>query len=191
MPVFHVFASSMSYACRFTYEKIYHLGVQSTAAGHVGQNSSAHVARSFAAIWPLILFKWSQLYSKNIKASFFQQHFNSITNAVLKPNQYYLRARHPAQNMPRNMRLRCIQKSERIPENDIVYLVLKVKIFCLLISGFSKEFYSIGIAYQNKNRSFTAAVLRCTLWCFWKRCSKIVFFELLERRWHKCDIFFF
>ena len=31
--------------------------VQSTAADHVGQNSSAHVAPSVAAIWPLILFK--------------------------------------------------------------------------------------------------------------------------------------
>ena len=27
---------------------------RSTAAGHVGQNSSAHVARSVAAIWTLI-----------------------------------------------------------------------------------------------------------------------------------------
>ena len=31
--------------------------VRSTAAGHVGQNSSANVASSFAAIWTLILFK--------------------------------------------------------------------------------------------------------------------------------------
>ena len=31
--------------------------VRSTAAGHVGQNSSAHVARSFAAIETLIPFK--------------------------------------------------------------------------------------------------------------------------------------
>ena len=31
--------------------------VRSTAAGHVGQNSSAHLARSVAAIWMLLLFK--------------------------------------------------------------------------------------------------------------------------------------
>ena len=37
--------------------------VRSTAVGHVGQNSSAHVARSVAAIWKLLLFKWSQLLS--------------------------------------------------------------------------------------------------------------------------------
>ena len=37
--------------------------VQTTAAGHVGQNSSAHVARSVAAVWPLLLFKWSQFNS--------------------------------------------------------------------------------------------------------------------------------
>ena len=30
---------------------------QSTAAGHMGQNSSTHVARSVEAIFPLILFK--------------------------------------------------------------------------------------------------------------------------------------
>ena len=31
--------------------------VKLAAAGHVCQNSSAHVARSFAAIWQLLLFK--------------------------------------------------------------------------------------------------------------------------------------
>ena len=36
--------------------------VQSTAAGHVRQNSSAHKVCSRAAIWTLISFKWSQLY---------------------------------------------------------------------------------------------------------------------------------
>ena len=35
--------------------------VQSVAAGHMRQNSSAHVVRSRAAIWTLISFKWSQL----------------------------------------------------------------------------------------------------------------------------------
>ena len=35
--------------------------VRSAAAGHVGQTSSAQVGHSVAAIWPLILFKWSQL----------------------------------------------------------------------------------------------------------------------------------
>ena len=30
--------------------------VRSTAAGHVDENSSAHVARSAAAIWTLILY---------------------------------------------------------------------------------------------------------------------------------------
>ena len=42
---------------------------QSTAAGHVGENSSAHVARSVAVIWPLILFKWSQLKNQDFSAS--------------------------------------------------------------------------------------------------------------------------
>ena len=37
--------------------------VQSSAAGHVVQNSSGLVARSVAAIWRLFLFKWSQLLS--------------------------------------------------------------------------------------------------------------------------------
>ena len=36
--------------------------VQSAAAGHMRQNSSAHVVCSRAAIWTLISFKWSQLY---------------------------------------------------------------------------------------------------------------------------------
>ena len=36
--------------------------VQSTAAVQMGQNGSAHVARSLAAIWRLFLFKWSQLW---------------------------------------------------------------------------------------------------------------------------------
>ena len=35
--------------------------VQSTAAGHVGQKSSAHVGCRLAEIWTLIPFKWSQL----------------------------------------------------------------------------------------------------------------------------------
>ena len=40
-------------------------GFRSTAACHVDQNSSAHVARSFAMIWELLLFKWSQLKFMN------------------------------------------------------------------------------------------------------------------------------
>ena len=31
--------------------------IQSTTAGHVGQNSSVHVARSVAVIWRLFLFR--------------------------------------------------------------------------------------------------------------------------------------
>ena len=41
----------------------FHLRAASTAAGHLGQNSSAYVARSIAAIWPLLHFKWNQLYN--------------------------------------------------------------------------------------------------------------------------------
>ena len=40
--------------------------VQSTAAGHVGQNSSAQVARSVAAIWTLLLLKWSKLSKESL-----------------------------------------------------------------------------------------------------------------------------
>ena len=39
--------------------------VQSAVAVKVGQNSSASVARSVAAIWPLLLFKQSQLMTNN------------------------------------------------------------------------------------------------------------------------------
>ena len=47
----------------------------------------------------------------------------------------------------------------------------------------------IGIAYQNENLSVCTAILRCTVRCFLKRCSKIVSFELIEKRWHNnCDL---
>ena len=37
------------------------VGLQTDNVGHVGQNSSAHVARSIAAIWTPLLIKWGQL----------------------------------------------------------------------------------------------------------------------------------
>ena len=47
--------------------------VQSAAAGHLGQNSSAHMVRSRAAIWTLISFKWSQLYANHVGAAVLAQ----------------------------------------------------------------------------------------------------------------------
>ena len=38
--------------------------VRLTAAGNVGQKSSAHMAHSVTAIWTLISFKWRQLKAK-------------------------------------------------------------------------------------------------------------------------------
>ena len=56
--------------------------LRSTAAGHVGQKSSAHVACSVAAIWSLIPFKWSQLQSKLLLLSlfFFQRSKFDVSN---------------------------------------------------------------------------------------------------------------
>ena len=42
---------------------------RSTAAGHVGQNSSVHVARSIAAIWPLIFIKDTDEFQYRLQPS--------------------------------------------------------------------------------------------------------------------------
>ena len=52
---------------------------QSTAAGHVGQNSSARVACSVAAIWPPILLKWSQLMIISDRTQFCTPPYNLLT----------------------------------------------------------------------------------------------------------------
>ena len=64
---------------------------QLTAAGHVGQNSSAHVARSQAAILTLITFKWSQLRRIGEKVKLFWIHdrelFRGNTILLLHDNK--------------------------------------------------------------------------------------------------------
>ena len=59
--------------------------VWSTAEGHVGQNGSAHVARSIVAIWTLLLFEWSQLMIvKAILPNFCHKKAGQLEHCCLK-----------------------------------------------------------------------------------------------------------
>ena len=57
----------------------------STAAGHMEQNSSSHVACSVDAIWTLLLFKWSQL---NINVPDYSASYGAVQQLRLDETHY-------------------------------------------------------------------------------------------------------